>query len=385
MDLNQEYNVNYSDLKCINFTLQTAHSVLGIKMSLSSLAILVNLAVIFFIVYINKARDFMYRLILYLMITDVLQAIAIIIISQPVTVPSDLIPAQIKPGWTNACIGSGFASMATLWMGNIVVFWIVLYILWLGWSLYRRVYRKPMSGGQQAENNKTSAHSTCLQRMAVYREVVGVVFLFVAPLVIAIIPLFPDGGMYGISGLWCWIKLHNHKCGDLGALPLYFELIFFYIPLMVIVLLVFIFIMAAFICCCRGEVRRHDKDKELKKRYTKEIIIIVAFPLAYCCICLILLINRVYSTVHQSSQKSPYVPLWIAHSVADPVRLVLPALAFFVNPWVWKDARTRTHTLAFLSERPSDRDQLNPDDESNKKSYGSCDVDRDEYESTLVN
>jgi hypothetical protein len=376
MDLNPSYNVNYSELKCINFTVHTARSVLAIKMSLSSLAIVVNLAVIFFIVYIKKARDFVYRLILYLMITDVLQAIAIIIISQPVTVPSDLVPARVKPGWSNACIGSGFASMATLWMGNIVVFWIVLYILWLGWSLYRRVYRKRMPRGR-TENERASAHSTRLQRTIICREVLGVFFLFLTPIVIAVIPLFPNRGMYGISGLWCWIKLHNHACGDLGTLPLAFELIFFYVPLMVIVLLVFIFIMAAFICCCRGEVRRHDKNKELKKRYTKEIVIIVAFPLAYCCICLILLINRIYSTVHQTDEEAPFVPLWIAHSVADPVRVVLPALAFLINPWVWKDTRART--LSFPAERPSDR----MSDEGDRSSYGSCDM--NEYESTLVN
>ena len=78
----------------------------------------------------------MYRLILYLMITDVLQAFSIIIISLPVVVANDTAPAQIRPGkrWSDTCIDSGLAIMVTMWMGNIV-FWIVLDLLWLGWSL----------------------------------------------------------------------------------------------------------------------------------------------------------------------------------------------------------------------------------------------------------
>ncbi len=364
----------YRDLKCINFTVQTAHSVLAIKMSLSSFAIIVNVAVIIFIVYTRKFRDFIYRLILYLMITDVLQAFAIIIIQLPIIVPNDTAPAEIRPGkrWADACVGSGFTIMATMWMGNIVVFWIVLYLLWLGWSLYRRVYRK-------RETHTEISHSIHQESTRnKFKEVFGVIFLFVVPVVIAIIPLVSKGGMYGLSGLWCWIKLHSNHCGDLHSIPLAFALMFFYVPLMVIVLCVAIFMTTAFICCCRGEVRRHDKNKELKQRYTREIIIMFAFPLAYCCVCIVLIINRVYSTVH-AKDKLPYVPLWIAHSVADPLRVVLPAVVFLVNPCVWKDARA--HVLKIRPSSP-DQDKLVPKD---RKTYGSYDVRQEEYEATLVN
>ena len=362
-----------SKSECINFTVHTTQSVLAIKMLLSSFAIVANLAVIVFILYTKKIRDFMYRLILYLMITDVLQAFAIIIISLPVVVPNDTAPAQIRPGkrWSDTCIGSGFAIMATMWMGNIIVFWIVLYLLWLGWGLYRRVYRK-------RQNNKISHSIHQAGGTSKFIEILGVIFLFAAPIVISIIPLFAHGDMYGLSGLWCWIKLHTLTCGDLGTIPLAFALVFFYAPLMVIVLLVFAFIMATFICCCRGEVRRHDKNKELKKRYTKEIVIIFAFPLAYCCICIVLLINRIYTTVHQRSDDPPYAPLWIAHAIADPLRIVLPALVFLINPYVWKDARA--HTLAFSSS--TNEDEPLPESRGVGKNYKSCD---DDYEVTLVN
>ena len=375
MDLHRSFNANE---ECINFTVQIARSVLGIKMSLSSFAIVANLAVIVFILCTKKFRDFVYRLILYLMITDVLQAFVIIIISQPIVVPNNTAPAQIRPGrgWHNACIGSGFASMATMWMGNIVVFWIVLYLLWLGWSLYRRVYRKRKNNKISQTIHQGQGNTSKLK----LKEIFGVIFLFVAPIVIAIIPLFAHGDMYGLSGLWCWVKLHNNSCGDLGTIPLVFALVFFYAPLMVIVLLVSVFIMAAFMFCCQGEVRRHDKNKKLKRRYTKEIILIFAFPLAYCCICVILLINRIYTTVHQKGNSPPYKPLWIAHAIADPLRVVLPAIVFLIHPCVWIDARA--HRLRF--SRSADQDKLVSDDGSSGKPYSSCEVDQDEYVSTLV-
>ena len=327
-------NVSSGSLECFNFTVQTYHSVLGIKISLSLVAIVVNLFVACFIVCTKKLKNyFMYRLVFYLTIADILQAVAIILISIPVTVPSEEQAAQVRKGkgWHDACIGTGFASVMTLWMGNIIVFWIVIYIVWLGWCLYRHVYRK--RGEQQARNINT--HPCTI------REIVCVIFLIVAPFVIAIIPLFINGGLYGNSGLWCWIKTIESGCGDLGSTPLLFVSVFYYAPLMIIVLLAVLFMIVSFICYCRGEVRRHPKIIELKQRHMKDIAIALACPLLYCIFCLLLSINRIYSTIHNNNTPThkPFQPLWIAHAIFDPVRVILPALAFILNPYVWRDAR----------------------------------------------
>ena len=315
---------------------------------------MVNVFAACFIVWAKKLKDYMYRLVFYLMITDVVQAVAIILISIPITVPSEEQAAQVRKGkgWHDACIATGFASMTSLWMGNIIVFWIVIYIVWLGWCLYRHVYRK--RGEKQARN--FSSHPCSI------REIVCVFFLFTTPFVIAVIPVFIDGDMYGNSGLWCWIKTMKDHCGDLGNRPLVLELLFFYAPLMIIVLLAVLFMIISFICYCRGEVRRHPKIVELKQRHVKDIMIVLACPLLYCIFCLLLVINRTYSTVHNdhTPTSKPFRPLWIAHAIADPVRVILPALAFVLNPYVWKDACRR-----YVNIRPEHL----PDQSRNSEGY----------------
>ncbi len=361
---------------CITFKADTAQTVFDIKVSLSVFAIVVNLFVIILILFMKKANKFMYRLVLYLLTTDILQAIAIIMISLPITVPGDEGPASTWPGqgWFNDCIASGFISVVTLWMGNIIIFWIALYLAWIGLCLYRRT------------QNYDVINSFPHPRVS---EGLGIFFLLmVVPIVIAIIPLFAHGNMYGVSGLWCWIKVMINHCGDLHKIPLIVDLILFYAPLIFIVLFTTIFSVVTVTCCCRGAVRRHDAIVALRKSDMKDIIIVLVIPLVYCGLCLLLLINRLHSAAHESPTSYPYIPLWMTHAVADPVRVILPALAYLFNPYVWKDIH-RVCTRC----RAKDSSQLLLNERSNK-GYGSCndtenmyeddDVTDDEYVQSLL-
>ena len=120
------YSDNNSNVsrECFNFTVQIYHSVLGIKISLSLVAIVVSLFVACFIVCTKKLKDYMYRLVFYLMITDILEAVVIILVLIPVTVPSEEQTSRVRIGkwWHDACIGAGYASTTSLWMGIIIVF-----------------------------------------------------------------------------------------------------------------------------------------------------------------------------------------------------------------------------------------------------------------------
>ena len=69
----------------------------------------------------------------------------------------------------------------------------------------------------------------------------------------------------------------------------------------------------------------------------KHIGFVLIYPLIYCLFCLLLLINRIYSSVHTYSKNNPNnYPLWIIHAVADPSLVLIPALAFLLHPCVWK-------------------------------------------------
>lgn len=365
---------------CITFSAHILQNVLAIKVSLSLFAIIINLFVIILIFLTKKANQFMYRLVLYLLTTDILQAIAIILISLPIRVPSDTeAPVEVKPGhgWSNECVASGFISMMTLWMGNIIVFWIALYLAQLGCRLYRRT--------QNHDVKSFPFPRTC--------ELFSVLILLaLVPIVIAIIPFFIHGGMYGLSGLWCWIKVMDNICGDLQKTLLIIDLIMFYAPLIVIVLFTTIFSVVAVTCCCRGAVRRHDAVVALRKSNMKDIIVVLVIPLVYCGFCLFLLINRIHSATRENPSSYPDIGLWMTHAIADPVRVILPALAYLFNPYVWKDIRrVCTRTPAGDLSRP-----LNSLKERSSKGYGSCndaaakdlyeddDVTDDEYVRSLL-
>ena len=323
---------SYVNFTCLEFTLKTYDIVFTTKIPLCSCAIIVNLAAIVFVFIAKRHADFFYRLMVYLMITDVLQAMAVIFISLPVRVLQDGVVHVRSEG---GCRASGYFSMSTVWTGNIIFFWISLHLAYRGWCLYRHVDK-----GRDQDDKMESVKSKDVRGSRKYpiKEIVGVLILFVAPFAIASIPFAVEqhhGGSYGLSGLWCRIKAFNDYCGDLGYDLLILLLLFFYGPLMIIVLFAFIFTIVAFCCYCCGEVRKIDKDKEKKERYIKEILILLPLPLVYWTACMFFLTTRISSIVHDD--KPPDEKLWIVHAIADSLRSMLPALAFLLHPCVWKD------------------------------------------------
>ena len=266
------------DDTCFNFTTETATTVQNIKYSLSTFTVIANFLAIVVILLRKKYKDFTFRLVIYLMITDILQAVAIILEVLPIVVPDEKSPARVRSGrgWKNFCAASGFIGMITLWMGNIVIFWIMLYLLFLGWRLYKK----------QAIDRPVKVARIKL-------ETIGVLFLFMAPFVIGFIPFLVDNDMYGMAGLWCWIKQIHQVCGDLHKTPLAVVLTFFYIPLTLIVLFAVICMTITIVVVCCGAVRRHANSVDLQQRLMKEIMTVLAYPVLYCSVCLLLLANRV--------------------------------------------------------------------------------------------
>ena len=354
---------------------------LAIKTTLSSLAIVANLIAIIMIFLTKKANKFMYRLVLYLLITDIFQAISIILILLPVHVPIDEAPARIRSGagWSRECIASGFLSVASLWMGNIIIFWIALYLAWIGVRLYLRT-----------QNHRIGVKEFS-HRVRACTEGIGILFLFGVPFFIASIPFYAHGNMYGLSGLWCWIKVMKQSCGDLGKIPLILDLVLFYAPLVGVMVLTIISFLITVICCCHGGVRRHDAVVELRKSNMKDITVALMIPVLYCVLCLLLLINRIYSAAHLSPTGPPFIPLWMVHAVADPIRVILPALVYLFNFIInicCVDPDTHT---------PARRDSSQPlhslRGESNAENYGSfnetaakddTDITDDEYVTSLL-
>lgn len=385
MDLFQGQNQSHgdNDHECLNFTVKTQQDVVYIKTSLGSLTVLANLVAIAVIFFTKRFKEFTFRLVIYLLVTDILQAIVIMLEIIPVKVPDELSPATIRngTGWMIFCDATGFLGMATLWMGNVVIIWIVIYLVVLGRRLY---YRKPATSNTEKVNYKK-------------RELLGVLALLIIPIIIGLIPFTIDGNMYGISGLWCWIKIVNLNahgiCGELHFAPLKLVLVLYYGPLVLIVLLavVCMVITISFVCC--GAVKRHPgKSKYTASKtgkqqgYMKDIMIVLAYPILYCAVCMLLLANRVFSSVHY--KEKPIVGLWLTHAVADPVRVLLPAIAFLLHPYVWKPHKTQDEQQQHGHEdsNASDDNQalLNPNMDNGIRTYNYQSCDDDNYSNKIL-
>ena len=344
-DTDGDNDTDDSGTQCLDFGVRNEDTILSIKLSIGAFTVLANLLAIILIIASKRIRDFLYRLVIYLLITDILQAFAICLALFPITVPDDTKPAQVRNGslWRDTCAGTGFILMVTMWMGNIVIIWIVGHLVILGWR------------EQRSHKMQNAADAPCNRK-----EVLGVLVLFFGPFLVAWIPFILPGEMYGMSGPWCWIKMIQRGCGDLRNETLIVVFIFFYGPLVLIVLFSLICMILTIVLVCHGAVRRHFAVDHHQRRM-KEIIIVLAYPMLYCTVCLILLANRIYSVSRPSHY--PDIPLWYAHTVADPVRVLLPAVAFLLHPFVWRDLCSRRRPSSSLAvssaHKPNQPDQSN--------------------------
>ena len=95
----------WNSYDCLNFTTETATAVVCITGLLGAFTIITNLFAIGVIIYSKRRKpNFTFRLVLYLMTTDILQVVATIMEVLPgIVVPSKMTPAQVRSGrgWIN--------------------------------------------------------------------------------------------------------------------------------------------------------------------------------------------------------------------------------------------------------------------------------------------
>ena len=325
---------NISIDSCYKFSSKQFDIAFYAKMCMDSLGIAVCLAVMTVIILSKAYKRFVFRLVIYFIVADIFQAITHIIELTPVEVVNGEV--VVKEGADAVCAFYGFLDQLALWMGNVAIIWIMLYLLWLVHGL-RKIQK-----GVRYQNSEISLKT----------EMLGLFFLLVFPLSFNWIPFVWD--MYGISGLWCWIKESRDICHDYDlGLSLIFSM--YYGPLMVIVTFTFISLMAITSILCKGAVNKNGVARRTYSRGTRDTVLIAMYPVVYSLICLVAIANRIYSAMNGSKGKEPFFPLWIAQTIAEPARVLIPPIAFLLHPNSWKtmfklsssrDYRPTSHTAS---------------------------------------
>ena len=322
--LYNESNAHVANDSCYRFSRTQFDSILRAKLSMDSLGIAVCLVVMTLIIISKAYKRFVFRLVIYFIVADIFQAITHIIELTPVEeVNGEVV---VKEGKITLCAIYGFLDQIALWMGNVAIIWIVLYLSWLANKL--RMLQKGTVA--KTESNEISKRT----------ELVGLFFLLVFPLTFNWIPFVWD--MYGISGLWCWIKESRGYCEDYDlGLMLIFSM--YYGPLMLIITFTFVCLMGITFILWKGARNKNGMARKAYSRGTRDTVLIAIYPLVYNLICLLPIANRIYSARNGSNGEAPFFPLWIAHTIAEPARVLIPPIAFLLHPNSWKTMFGKDH------------------------------------------
>ena len=326
-------STDYPPVQGNEFSASIAKVIFDIKVSLGSVGIVLCLLAILIIGVIKEYRnDFVHRLLMYFMVVNSLQALCQVLQVIPVEVTSnDLLSLKNGTGWSEVCAVFGFLDMVTSWMSNLVVVWMMLYIL------------------------KQSCLSNDYQMIEMHRsnssELVGMCVALLSPFLFSWIPFIKD--MYGVSGPWCWIKIMSEKgCNNSNFqhLSLTFMVAMFYGPLFCIMIFVLVCMIATIIL-------QTCADHTLSFQQTKTRILFT-YAFIYCCFSIFSMANRIYTFIHfklMTSDRPAYHPLWIVHAVADSSRILVPALIFLLRVCWTRSAfvlRQRQHQLLPAENAP---------------------------------
>ena len=124
---------------CFEFSKEIKDVIVDIKVAMCSIGVLLSLFATGLIILFKFHRKFVYRLVMYLMVVNIVQAVCIIAQMIPVEVTESDNCMKVKngSGWAEACAALGYLHIVVDWVHHLVIIWIMLYMLKLSWQLHR--------------------------------------------------------------------------------------------------------------------------------------------------------------------------------------------------------------------------------------------------------
>ena len=281
------------------------------KMTVCGAAILMCAAAIVVIVALKDYKILVHRLVLYVMVAALLDAITLILELLPIDLSGED-KVIVEDKYTALCAISGFLSQVAVWSYVLLICWIVLYLVLLAVFKYNANQR--------------------------WQEVTGLCIILVVPFVFNWIPFVHH--MYGLSGLLCWIKIVPEQCSRPEyVLGVIYQMALFYGPLSLMATFCFCSFIAISVvlfrqACKRGTGLGIISDDTPHVRALRGSLPLVAYPLLFSLIFSVMLANRIHYSVavheHRNFQLS--FPLWLAHAIADASFPLFPPVAFIFHP-----------------------------------------------------
>ena len=260
----------------------------------SAVALISLLACIFaisIVILFKKWKFFSQRLILYLIISAMLNSVVLII---------------RRLDYNNGfCIFTAFTGQVTTWMVLLAISVITVYLF------LRAVYNKN------------------IERY----EILCLFFIFAFPVSFSWIPFVKN--TYGHAGVWCWIRTLNEDC-SFFVFGQVLQLVLFYIPIFTILLiLITLYLIILWniqsrkkkwtglsdLSVTQQSAKKHDKLQS-------ETLFLLVYPLIYFILSIPLIINRIQSW---ANPLNPSLVLWYLSGITHPLQGGIISLAFTLD------------------------------------------------------
>ena len=296
---------------CFHFSQEELNQATAAVVSVSALAIIACALAVILIIVLKLYRSFLNRLVLYLMVAAGSYSVTFILGITPVHHSNGEV--QVREGLDGLCAAFGFINQMSEWIFDGTIAWVVVNLTLM--AVFKYQANKPK------------------------HEVSVLIIILLFPFIINWIPFASD--MYGLSGIWCWIKLTNGDCHTGYTLGLVYHFALLYGPLAIFVFGSYVAFIAIVITLCKervasGRERVESFKKEAHRRALKEALPLLAYPLIYNILFTIMLANRIYHAITTWKNEDPNFPLFLAHAIVESLRVLLVALAFLLHPSILK-------------------------------------------------
>ena len=153
-------------------------------------------------------------------------------------------------------------------------------------------------------------------------EIVYIVVSFIVPISFSVVP-FVDNS-YGPAGIWCWISSKR----EIGKI---LRFVTFYVPIWILIGVIFI-VYLIIIVKLIWEVRKWDnyssKKDMKKKRIRKEIKTLFLYPIFFLLVNIFPIVNRIQNAFVPDH---PLFPLYLLHAISSPTQGLGFTILFVVN------------------------------------------------------
>lgn len=296
-------NFTNSTGPCSPFAGRDYAIVAAISSASALVSVILCTGVIVLMVLFKKYHFFIQRLILYLTIVALAEAIAVTL-------------HRVDYNGANSategfCVFIGFVDQTTSWAILIAISCITVNLM-LNAIFHKRTEKF---------------------------EKIYFILIFVFPITFNWIPFIELA--YGSAGAWCWIRSENKDCSSF-TFGVVLRFVLWYVPLYVIlIILTVIYIIILY--KITKDRRRWDgkfdpESQQLKEQMQKEVKPLIVYPLIYLLINVVPLINRIHNTV---SPNNPELALWILHALLFPLQGGIIAIAFTLDPQTLRRLRPR--------------------------------------------